>query len=143
MKEKASPLAGSGHRILIVDDNASLCRTMSLVLARRGYAVTTAKDGPQAISRVKENPFNTILMDIKMPLMDGVETYRRIKKIGPEVVVIMMTAYAVENLVQEALQEGAHGIIYKPLDIEEVIAVIEEARQANEGALVLAVHDDP
>jgi len=133
MKEKASPSAGSGHRILIVDDNASLCRTMSLVLGRRGYAVTTAKDGPQAISWVKENPFDMILMDIKMPLMDGVETYRRIKKIGPEAVVMMMTAYAVEDLVQKALQEGAYGIIYKPLDIEKVIAVIEEARQAKEG----------
>ena len=135
MGEKAS--------ILIVDDNISLCKTISFVLGRKGYAVTTAEDGPEAIEKVKENPFDMIFMDIKMPLMDGVETYRRIKKIRPEAVVMMMTAYAVEELVQEALQEGAYGITYKPLDIERVVAVIEEAGKAKEGALILVVDDDP
>ena len=135
MKEKAS--------ILIVDDNVSLCRTLSLVLGRQGYAVNTAKDGLEALARVKESPFDMILMDIKMPLMDGVETYRRIKKIRPKAVVMMMTAYAVEDLVQQALEEGAYGIVYKPLDIAKVVDVIEEARETEKGALVLVVDDDP
>ncbi len=135
MKEKAS--------ILIVDDNSSLCQTLSSILGRKGYAVTTAQDGPEAIEKVKKNPFDMIFMDIKMPLMDGVETYRRIKKIRPEAVVMMMTAYAVEELVQEALQEGAYGITYKPLDIERMVAVIEEAGKGKEGALILVVDDDP
>ena len=129
--------------ILIVDDNASLCRTMSLILRRRGYAVTTARDGLVAIEKVKEKPFDMIFMDIKMPLMDGVETYRRIKKISPEAMVMMMTAYAVEDLVQQALEEGAYGIIYKPLDIERVVDIIEEAKKNKQGALVLVVDDDP
>jgi two-component system response regulator HydG len=129
--------------ILIVDDNVSLCRTMALVLGRKGYAVTTAKDGRQAIERVKERPFDVIFMDIKMPLMDGVETYRRIREIRPEAAVMMMTAYAVEDLVQQALEEGAYGVIYKPLDVEKVVAVIEEAKLAKEGALILVVDDDP
>ena len=129
--------------ILIVDDNTSLCKTMSFVLGRKGYAVTTAKDGPEAIERVKEQPFDMIFMDIKMPLMNGVEAYRRVKEIRPEAVVMMMTAYTVEDLVQQALEEGAYGIIYKPLDIEKVIVLIEEARQAKEGALILVVDDDP
>ena len=135
MEEKAS--------VLIVDDNVSLCRTMSFVLGRQGYAVNTAKDGLEAIERVKERPFDMILMDIKMPLMDGVETYRRIKKIRPEAVVMMMTAYAVEDLVQQALEEGAYGIVYKPLDIEKVVSVIEDATEAEEGALVMVVDDHP
>jgi DNA-binding NtrC family response regulator len=130
-------------RILIVDDNTSLCKTMSFVLSRQGYAVATAKDGPEAIKKVKESPFDVIFMDIKMPLMNGVETHRRIKEIRPEAVVMMMTAYAVEDLVQQALEEGAYGIIYKPLDIERVVATVEEAREAKEGALVLVVDDDP
>jgi two-component system response regulator HydG len=120
MKERAN--------ILIVDDDIGLCKTMTLILGRKGYAVTTAQDGMEAIERVQERPFDITFMDIKMPLMSGVETYRRIKKIRPEAVVMMMTAYAVETLVQEALQEGAYGITYKPLDIERVIAIIEEAR---------------
>jgi two-component system response regulator HydG len=135
MGEKAS--------ILIVDDNLSLCRTMSFILGRKGYSVTTAGYGHEAIEKVKENPFDIIFMDIKMPVMDGVETYKRIKKIRPETVVIMMTAYAVEDLVQEALQEGAFGVIYKPLDIENVVALIERVREKKEGALILVVDDDP
>jgi len=124
MEQKAS--------ILIVDDNVSLCRTLSLVLGRQGYAVNTAKDGLEALDRVKENPFDMIFMDIKMPLMDGVETYRRIKKIRPEAVVMMMTAYAVEDLVQQALEEGAYGIVYNPLDIGKVVSVIKEAKETRE-----------
>ena len=135
MEQKAS--------ILIVDDNVSLCRTLSLVLGRQGYTVNTAKDCLEALVKVQESPFDMIFMDIKMPLMDGVETYRRIKKIRPEAVVMMMTAYAVEDLVQQALEEGAYGIVYKPLDIGKVVAVIEEARETQMGVLVLVVDDDP
>jgi len=129
--------------ILIVDDNVSLCKTLSFVLQRKGYAVTIAKDGLEAIERVKERPFDMIFMDIKMPVMDGVETYRRIIKIRPEAVVTMMTAYAVDDLVADALKEGAYAIIYKPLDIEKTIRLIEEAKQRRQGALILVVDDDP
>lgn len=129
--------------ILIVDDDVGLCKTLSFVLKREGYAVAIAHDGLEAIERVKERPYNMVLMDIKMPLMNGVEAYKRIKKVRPEAVVVMMTAYAVEELVQEALREGAYGVIYKPLDIEKVIALIEKAREAKQGALILVVDDDP
>ena len=129
--------------ILIVDDNISLAKTTSLILKRKGYEVTTAPDGLAAIKKMKERPFDLIFMDIKMPLMDGVQTYRKIKKIRPETIVIMMTAYAVENLVAEALKEGAYGIIYKPLDIEKMISLIEKSRKKKQGALILIVDDDP
>jgi DNA-binding NtrC family response regulator len=134
---------GEKTSILIVDDNISLCKTMSFVLGRKGYAVTAASDGLEAVAIVEGRPFGIIFMDIKMPLMDGVETYKRIKKIRPEAVVVMMTAYAVEDLVQEALQEGAYGIVYKPLDIEKVVALIESTVEVNKGMLILVVDDDP
>ena len=129
--------------ILLVDDNTSLCKTMSFVLGREGYAVSIARDGLEAIVRVEESPFDMIFMDIKMPVMDGVEAYRRIKRIRPKAVVMMMTAYTVEELVQQALEEGAYGILYKPLDIEKVVTVIERARKVTEGVLILVVDDDP
>ena len=135
MEEKAS--------VLIVDDNMSLLKTMSFVLIHKGYAVTTAEDGAKAIEAVKEKPFDVIFMDIKMPLMNGVQTYRQIKKTRPDAVVMMMTAYSVEDLVKDALEEGAYGIIYKPMDIEEVVAIIERARKTDEGTLVLVVDDNP
>lgn len=129
--------------ILLVDDNVNQCKTMAFILQRRGYSVTIAQDGLQAISLVEKNPYDIIFMDIKMPTMNGVEAYKQIKKIRPEAKVMMMTAYAVEDLVQEALQEGAYGIIYKPLDIEKVLGVIEKAREQKQGALILVVDDDP
>ncbi len=108
-----------------------------------GYVTTTATDGLDAIERVKKEHFDMIIMDIKMPLMNGVETYRMIKKIRPDTVVLMMTAYAVDKLVQEALEEGAYGIVYKPLDIEKVVSIIKKAKNTKKGALILVVDDDP
>ena len=135
MDEKAS--------ILIVDDNLSLCKTMTLILRRKGYDATSAKDGYEAIVKVKEGSFDLIFMDIKMPLMDGVETYKEIKKIRPDSVVFMMTAYAVEDLIQEALKEGAYGVLYKPLDMEKIFSFIKTAKEAKHGGLILIVDDDP
>jgi two-component system response regulator HydG len=134
---------GDKASILIVDDNISLCKTMSFVLGRKGYAVTAASDGPEAIAIVEERPFDIIFMDIKMPLMDGVETHREIKKLRPEAVVVMMTAYAVEDMVKEALEEGAYGILYKPLDMEKIVSLIEKVTVVMQGALILVVEDDP
>lgn len=128
--------------ILIVDDDIGICKTMSFILERKGYAVATAKDGLEAIEMVKEKSFDIIFMDIKMPIMDGVEAYKRIKKIRLKTIVIMMTAYAVEDLVEEALQEGAYRILYKPLDMEEVVVVIKEAREEKRASLILVVDDD-
>ncbi|MCK4760937.1 MAG: response regulator [Candidatus Aminicenantes bacterium] len=129
--------------ILIVDDNVSQCKTMAFIMQRKGYTVSIAENGPQAIEMVEKQPFDIIFMDIKMPLMNGVEAYKRIKKIRPDTKVMMMTAYAVEDLVQQALEEGAFGIIYKPIDIEKILELVETARQNNEGALILVVDDDP
>jgi DNA-binding NtrC family response regulator len=135
LKEKAN--------IMIVDDNISLCKTMSLIFSRKGYDVTIANSGPEAIKRVKEKSFDIIFMDIKMPLMHGVETYKRIKKISDDVVVVMMTAYAVEDLVQEALDEGAYDVLYKPLNFNNVLEIIGKSKEARQGGFILLVDDDP
>lgn len=128
--------------VLIVDDNESMCKTLSFILNRRGYATTTAHDGPDAIRLTEETPFDLTLMDIRMPLMNGVEAFKKINGLRPGAAVVMMTAYSVEELVQEALKEGAFGIIYKPLDIDKVISLIEEAKKARKGALILVLEDD-
>jgi CheY-like chemotaxis protein len=116
---------------------------MSYILNGKGYDVTIANDGSEAIERAREKKhFDIVFMDIKMPLMDGVETYKQIKKIISGVTVVMMTAYAVEDLIQEALEEGAHGVIYKPVDIDKAIALIEGAKEQRTGALILVADDD-
>jgi two-component system response regulator HydG len=130
-------------RILIVDDDESMNKTMALVLKRKGHDVAVSLNGLDAIEKVRHHHFDIIFMDIKMPVMDGVETFEKIREIRPDAVVMMMTAYAVEDLIQKALREGAYGIIYKPLDIEKTLAAIEEVRKKNEGMLIMVVDDDP
>ena len=128
--------------ILIVDDQVGMVKSLSFILEKKGYAVTIVTDGMKAVDKIEQKPFDIILMDIKMPLMNGVETYKMIKKIRPETVVIMMTAYTMEDLVQEALEEGAYGIIHKPFDMERMLNLVEEARETKNGALILLVDDD-
>ncbi len=118
-------------RVLLVDDNRTLCKTMSYILERKGYEVQIAGDGDAAIERVREQAFDLILMDIKMPDLNGVETYRRIKDIRPDVTVLMMTAYAVPDLVQAALKEGAIAVIYKPFDMEDLLKKIGQLVNGN------------
>jgi two-component system response regulator HydG len=133
----------SKAKILIVDDNLNQRKSLAFILDKKGYSVATAKDGFDAIKMVKKEPFEIIFMDIKMPVMDVVETFRVIKGIRPDAIVIMMTAYALDELIAEAIDEGAFAIIYKPIEIERVLAQIDNAVSGNKGALILIVDDEP
>ena len=122
MEEKGS--------VLIVDDNVDLCTTLSFILKDIGYVTFTANDGHRAIAHVTERAFDMILMDIKMPTMNGVETLRRIRMIRSDAAVVMMTAYTRDDLVQEALKEGAIDVVYKPFDVDKMLSLIEETIEA-------------
>jgi len=126
--------------VLIVDDDANFCGTLSKVLKKKGYATIAAEDGHRAIEIVKEKPVDIILMDVKMPVMGGVEAYKNIKQIHPSAVVIFMTAFSVEDLVKDAIRDGAYAVIQKPFDIDGVVNMIEKSRN---GALLTIVDDDP
>jgi DNA-binding NtrC family response regulator len=117
----------SNSKILIVDDDRNLRRTMSLILRHRGYITETVENGAEAIDCVREQSFDIILMDIRMPVLNGVQALKEIKAIRPETVVFMMTAYAVEDMIQDALQQGASGVLYKPIEVEQVITLVETA----------------
>jgi DNA-binding NtrC family response regulator len=125
-------------RILIVDDQVGMLETFTDILEAKGYHVETAEDGFTAIDKVKQNPFDIIFMDIKMPGINGVQTFREIKKINEKTRVIMMTAYAVEDLIKEAIEEGAYTVIYKPFNMENVIRTIERVLKTQ---LILIVDD--
>jgi len=125
--------------ILVVDDLRSILLTLGGILEDKGYNVVTAENGYQAIEAVKKTHFDAVFMDIKMPGINGVQTFREIKKIDSKAAVIMMTAYSVEDLVREALEEGAYAIVYKPFDTNRIIALIEEL--LHEKTLILVVDD--
>jgi len=124
--------------ILVVDDLKSIRLTLGGILEDEGYNVVLAENGYQAIEAAKQIPFALIFIDIKMPGINGVQTFREIKRINLQAVVIMMTAYSVEDLVTEALEEGAYAVVYKPFDIESIVSIIESALQKT---LILVVDD--
>ena len=126
--------------VLVVDDDTNFCTTLSNILGKKGYATATAGSGQRAIEIVKEKPVDVILMDIKMPVMNGVEAYKSIKQIRPSAVIIFMTAFSVEELVKDAIKEGAYAVIKKPFNIDTVVNMIEKSRN---GALLAVVDDDP
>ena len=123
--------------ILVVDDLRSMRLTLARILEDEGHKVVTAENGYQAIEAVRQTHFDIIFMDIKMPGINGVQTFREIQKVDRKAVVIMMTAYSVEDLVKEALEEGAYAVVYKPFDIKRIIATIEESLR--EQTLILVV----
>lgn len=125
--------------VLVVDDLRSMRLTLGGILEDEGHDVLTVEDGYQAIEAVRKNHFDAIFMDIKMPGINGVQTFREIKKIDPGSMVVMMTAYSVEDLAKEALEEGAYAIIYKPFDIDKIITIIEELLEKR--VLILVVDD--
>ncbi len=125
--------------VLVVDDLRNIRLTLGAILEDEGHNVVTVDDGYQAIEAAKKTRFDAIFMDIKMPGINGVETFREIKKINPEAAVIMMTAYSVEDLVKEALEEGAYKIIHKPFDIGRIISTITELPH---GKIRILVVDD-
>ena len=124
--------------ILVVDDLKSSRLTLGGILEDEGHNVVLAENGYQAIEAAKQIPFDLVFMDIKMPGINGVQTFREVKKINPRAAVIMMTAYSVEDLVREALEEGAYAVVYKPFDMEHIVSIIEAALHKT---LILVVDD--
>ena len=110
--------------VLVVDDSQGICQTMSMILKRKGFEVECAYDGPGAIERAKTRPFDVVLLDIRLPGMDGVDVFRKLKPALPGARFAMMTAYALEDKVRAALDGGAEKVFYKPLDMETVIGFI-------------------
>jgi len=127
-------------RLLVVDDDTNFCNTLSKILDKKGYETKCANSGPGAIELVKRNEFDVVLMDIKMPVMDGVAAYKEFKKVKPGIKVILMTAFSVDDLIKDAIREGVYAVVHKPFDIDTVVNMIEKAQN---GALIAIVDDDP
>ena len=100
----------NGPKIMVVDDDPGMRLTLVGIIEDEGYEVFGAEDGYRAIELAEETSFALIFMDIRMPGLNGVETYREIKKINPRSVVVMLTGFSVESLVKEALKEGAYAV---------------------------------
>jgi signal transduction histidine kinase len=113
-------------RILIVDDDASAGRTMDLVLKRRGYETEIATTGREALDKVDRTAFEVVFLDINLPDMSGTELLAPLKKRHPDVVAIILTAYASTESAVSALNEGAYAYITKPFSMDSVLAMVRQ-----------------
>lgn len=116
------------RNVLIVDDEANMRTTLAEILKDEGYQVTTAATGEEAVRLCQARDFEVILMDVRMPGIDGVEAFRQIHRHQEGVRVILMSAYSIESLKEAALDEGAIAFLAKPLDLERVIDLVAEAK---------------
>ena len=115
------------RRIMVVDDDSSLRGILEEILTDEGWDVVSAKDGYQAVEMASEFGINLFLMDISMPGMNGVDAFLAIKERRPNCVTVMMTGFAENDLVQKALSSGVTTVLYKPLSIEDLLAILDKA----------------
>lgn len=127
--------------VLVVDDDISFVESLTDILTEKGYNAVGVNNGKEALEKIKGQPFDVALVDIKMPILDGIQVFKEIKKISRLTTVIMMTAYSMDDLIRDALKEGAYDVLRKPLDIERLIKMIEITKV--NGSLTMVVDDDP
>ena len=116
-----------GSRILLIDDEAAFTNNMSKLLIYRGYRVETADSGDRAIRILEKQDFDVIVLDLKMPGMDGITTLKEIKKLGLFTETLILTGHGSIDTALEAVKLGAYDYLTKPCDIDELVAKIEGA----------------
>ncbi len=127
MKPNNGRLAEGKRRILVVDDERNMRTTLADILTDEGFEVFTAESGEKAVKICKQRLFDTVLMDVRMPGIDGIEAFRRVRRIQGDVRVILMSAYNVEHLAEETLREGVVAFLRKPLDAERLLTLLGTA----------------
>ncbi|MDD3732176.1 MAG: response regulator, partial [candidate division Zixibacteria bacterium] len=114
-------------KILVVDDEDSMCNFMEIMLTKDGYKVETTTSGGEAINLLKDENFDLVIADLNMPEMSGIEVLKGIKSFKREQEIIMMTAFASVDTAIEAMKLGPADYIPKPLKIDEIKLAIEKA----------------
>ncbi|MFB0507041.1 MAG: sigma-54-dependent transcriptional regulator [Thermodesulfobacteriota bacterium] len=115
------------NKILVVDDERSMREFLGIMLTKEGYIVTQCPDGETALRQVEQDIFDLVIMDIRMPKMDGITVLERMKEITPETIAIMITAFASTDTAVRAMKKGAYDYITKPFKIDEIKLIIRNA----------------
>lgn len=124
-----------GFRVLLVDDETIFTKNMSKLLKNRGYTVTAVNSGDAAIRELEQTPADVIVLDLKMPGMDGLGTLREIMKLGLFTETLVLTGHGSIDSALEAMKLGAFDYLTKPCEIDELVAKIEAAWSKKSGAL--------
>ncbi len=129
-------------RIFVVDDDRDLAESLAEVLELSGHEVQIAHSGEEAVEIFRTQDFDVSFMDVVMPGMNGVESFLEIRKIKPDAKVFMLTGYSVTQLLEQAMENGALGVLEKPIGVEDLLQRIEGMEPEQEG-MVLVADDDP
>jgi two-component system, NtrC family, response regulator HydG len=128
----------TGLKVLVVDDDADFADSLAEALELNGHKADTAYSGGEGIQRFESSDYDITFMDVKMPGLNGVESFLAIRRLKPDARVVMMTGFSVEQLLEEAVRNGAWGVLRKPLDMGKIRTMLEEIKPAG----VLIVDDD-
>ena len=120
--------------LLIVDDEKSIRKTLREILEYEGYHVEEAQDGAEAVNAVKDGDFDCVLMDIKMPKMDGMEALEKILKDTDDTPVIMISGHGTIDTAVEAVKKGAFDFVSKPMDLNRLLITVRNA--LDKGSLI-------
>jgi DNA-binding NtrC family response regulator len=116
------------ERILVVDDEPNMLRLLKTILMdRTGYEVTTTNNPLEVSKLLQEQPYDLVVTDLKMPLVDGIDLIDIIKKINADLPIIIITAYGTIETAEEAIQKGAYDFITKPFRKETILITIKRA----------------
>jgi DNA-binding NtrC family response regulator len=119
------------ERILVVDDELFVRELLLEYLSSQGYEVSLADSGEKAVKLMQSEPANVVLVDLKMPGIDGIETLKQIRKTTPGVLAIVMTGYPTIESSIEALRCGAYDYVVKPFKLNDLKSSIEKALEAH------------
>lgn len=116
-------------RLLLIDDEEDFRTTLAGRLKRRNIDVADVGSGQEAVELTREKPFDVVIVDVKMPGMDGIETLRQIKEIDPFIEVILLTGHASIEAGIEGMKLGAYDYVIKPCNVNELLIKVEDAYQ--------------
>src|SRR5664280_1037494 len=127
--------------ILIVDDNRSMADALVDILVLKGFETFVASSGEEALQILHEHPIDVLLTDVIMAEMDGVELYRQTREAYPQLITVLMTAYAADELIQQGMAEGIKTVLTKPIDIDFLVLLLSTyKRRKATGNLLSLIH---
>ncbi|HPD60628.1 MAG TPA: response regulator [Thermodesulfobacteriota bacterium] len=118
-------------KILIIDDERSICETLEMFLREKGYEVDTSASGEAGLEFIRKDQPDIVILDLRLPGIDGLEVLRISKQLSPRSMVILTTAYHDEKIYDRAESLGACGYMVKPIDVAEFEAVIDKAARSH------------
>jgi CheY-like chemotaxis protein len=128
--ERAHTASRQAH-VLVVDDQVNIRRTLQDIFVDEGLEVSTASTGEQAIGLCRRNDYDVVLMDVRLPGIDGVEAFREIRRFRSDARIVLMSAYSVDSLIEGALREGADAFVRKPAGADVVLSMIRRSLVAD------------